>query len=87
MKTYNAVDIGLVLSGVEVDKPVYMKCAYNHYRITKIVDKGDYYLLESPEDDGCWMPADSIRQEVQEVQEEKPVKVSYVDGDDGPILA
>jgi hypothetical protein len=35
-------------------KPVYMNCAYNFYKIKRIVDVGDYVIIESYEEDGCW---------------------------------
>lgn len=37
---------------MDEDKPVYMKCAFNYYKIKRIVDMGDFYILESPEEDG-----------------------------------
>jgi len=50
--TYNSDDLGIILSGQKKNKPVYMKCAYNYYKIRRIVDMGDFIMLESPEDEG-----------------------------------
>jgi hypothetical protein len=44
-------------------KPVYAYCGYNYYRLVRVIDMGEYIVLESPESDGCWMPSDSIRDE------------------------
>jgi hypothetical protein len=52
-KTYESDTLGILLAGMEEGvKPVYMKCAYNYYRIRRIVDMGDFYMLESPEEEG-----------------------------------
>ena len=50
--TYESDDLGIILSGLSNVKPVYMKCAYNYYKIKRVVDMGDFYMLESPEDEG-----------------------------------
>ena len=50
--TYESDDLGIILSGLSNVKPVYMKCAYNYYKIKRVVDMGDFYMLESPEEDG-----------------------------------
>ena len=50
--TYDSGNLGFILSGLPDDKPVYMKCAYNYYKIKRVVDMGDFYMLESPEEDG-----------------------------------
>ena len=50
--TYDSDDLGIILAGLPDVKPVYMKCAYNYYKIRRIVDMGDFIMLESPEDEG-----------------------------------
>jgi hypothetical protein len=64
------------------EKPVYAYCAYNNYRLLKIVDIGDCYILLSPEEEGCWMPSSSIKEE-----KPKPEKVIIAGEDDGPEIA
>ena len=65
------------------DKPVYAYCAYNNYRLLKIVDIGDCYILLSPEEEGCWMPSSSIKK--SEKEKSKPVITK--EDDNGPELA
>ena len=51
--TYESDTLGILLAGMkEGVKPVYVKCAYNYYRIKRIVDMGDFYVLETPEEEG-----------------------------------
>jgi len=50
--TYDSDDLGIILSGQKENKPVYMKCAYNYYKIKRVIDMGDFYMLESPDDEG-----------------------------------
>jgi hypothetical protein len=50
--TYDSDDLGIILSGQKENKPVYMKCAYNYYKIKRVIDMGEFYMLESPEEDG-----------------------------------
>lgn len=64
------------------DKPVYAHCAYNNYRLMKIVDIGDCYILLSPEEEGCWMPSSSIRDNTSE-----PEKTIMKEDDDEPTIA
>lgn len=63
------------------DKPVYAYCAYNNYRLLKIVDIGDCYILLSPEEEGCWMPSSSIR------DKENKSEVIVKEEDNGPEIA
>lgn len=63
------------------DKPVYGYCAYNYYRLLKVVDLGHAYVLLSPEEEGCWMPSSSIRE-----NENKP-KDTVKGEDNGPEIA
>ena len=49
--TYNADKMSALLEYAG-KKPVYMNCAYNFYRIKRIVDVGDYVIIESYEEDG-----------------------------------
>jgi hypothetical protein len=52
-KTYESDTLGILLAGMQEGvKPVYMKCAHNYYMIKRIVDMGDFYMLESPEEEG-----------------------------------
>jgi len=64
------------------NKPVYAYCAYNNYRLMKIVDIGDCYILSSPEEEGCWMPSSSIRD-----NETKPEEMIIMEEDNGPEIA
>lgn len=64
------------------DKPVYAHCAYNNYRLMKVVDIGDCYLLLSPEDEGCWLPSSSIRE-----NQSKPEVKIIEEEDNGPSIA
>ena len=50
--TYDSADLGFILAGLPEVKPVYMQCAYNFYKIKRVVDMGDFYMLESPVEDG-----------------------------------
>lgn len=53
-KTYESDTLGILLAGMEQGvKPVFVKCAYNYYRIKRIVDMGDFYVLETPEEEGA----------------------------------
>ena len=63
------------------DKPVYAYCAYNNYRLLKVVDIGDSYLLLSPEEEGCWMPSSSIR------ENELKSEVTITEDNNGPEIA
>lgn len=51
-ETYDSDELGIILSGQKEIKPVYMRCAYNYYKIKRIVDMGEFLMLESPEDEG-----------------------------------
>mgnify|MGYP006294810803 FL=1 len=50
-QTYSSGNLGIILSGLPDDKPIFMKCAYNYYKIKRVVDMGEFYMLESPEED------------------------------------
>ena len=50
--TYDCGTLGSLLSMMKPDKPVYAKCAYNYYKLKRIVDMGDFYMLETPEEEG-----------------------------------
>jgi hypothetical protein len=65
------------------EKPVYAHCAYNNYRLMKIVDIGHCYVLMSPEEEGCWMPSDSIKDN----KKETPKTIITNEDDNGPELA
>ena len=58
--TLDSQDIAYFFANLK-NKPVFAYCAYNNYRLLKVVDIGDAYLLVSPEDEGCWMPSESIK--------------------------
>jgi hypothetical protein len=58
-ETYPAIYLSALLEK-HGDKPVYAYCGYNYYKLIRVIDVGEYIILESPETDGCWMPADSI---------------------------
>lgn len=51
VNTYKAKDLGNLIH-LHGDKPVYMRCAYNYYKIKRVVDMGEFIMLESPEEDG-----------------------------------
>lgn len=65
------------------EKPVYAHCAYNNYKLMKIMDIGDCYILMSPEEEGCWMPSSSIK----ESEKEKSKPVITKEENNGPELA
>lgn len=67
------------------NKPVYAHCAYNNYRLMKIIDIGDCYVLMSPEEEGCWMPSDSIRD--SQPSKTKPEVIIITEDDNGPEIA
>ena len=46
--TYDSKDLGNLLD-IQKNKPVYLKCAYNYYKIKRVVDMGDFIMIESPE--------------------------------------
>ena len=48
--TYNSKDLGNLLD-IQKIKPVYLRCAYNYYKIKRVVDMGDFIMIESPEDE------------------------------------
>ena len=50
-QTYNSKDLGNLLD-LHPNKPVYMRCAYNYYKVKRVVDMGEFIMLESPEEDG-----------------------------------
>lgn len=50
--TYDSETLGTLLSLQKKEKPVYVKCAYNYYKIKRMVDMGDFYMLETPEEEG-----------------------------------
>lgn len=49
--TYKSKDLGNLLD-LHGEKPVFMKCAYNYYKIRRVVDMGEFVMLESSEEDG-----------------------------------
>lgn len=83
MKTLNSQMLGFQLANLP-SKPVYVYCAYNHYRVLTIHDAGDYYLLISPEEEGCWQHSSTIKDSVPEVKE---TKIEIEEDDDGPEVA
>lgn len=77
--TYTAHELArLLMSGP--DYPIYLYCAYNNYRIEKAVNIGDCILLQSPESDGCWKKASSIKDELKNTD-------TKVFEDDSPLIA
>lgn len=64
------------------NKPVYAYCAYNNYKLMKIMDIGHCYVLVSPEEEGCWMPSSSIKD-----SEYKPEPITIKEDDDEPTIA
>ena len=64
------------------NKPVYAYCAYNNYKLMKIMDIGHCYVLVSPEEEGCWMPSSSIKEE-----KPKPEEKIIIEQDHGPEIA
>ena len=48
--THDSKDLGNLLD-IQKNKPVYLKCAYNYYKIKRVVDMGDFIMIESPEDE------------------------------------
>jgi hypothetical protein len=48
--TYNSKDLSNLLE-IQKDKPVYLRCAYNYYKIKRVVDMGNFIMIESPEDE------------------------------------
>ena len=79
--TMSSQELAFFFANLE-DKPVYAYCAYNNYKLLKIVDIGDCYILLSPEEEGCWMPSSSIRD-----NETKPEVIINVEDDNGPEIA
>lgn len=51
-QTYDSSNLGMIISNLPASKPIYMKCAYNYYKIKRVVDMGEFYMIESPEEDG-----------------------------------
>lgn len=80
--TIDSMDLSYFFTSLE-NKPVYAYCAYNYYRLYKVVDLGECYVLLSPEEEGCWMPSDSIRQSEQT----KPEIKQFIEDDNGPDVA
>lgn len=78
--TFDSQELAYFFANLE-DKPVYAYCAYNYYRLLKVVDLGHAYVLLSPEEEGCWMPSSSIRE-----NENKP-KDTVKGEDNGPEIA
>ena len=64
------------------NKPVYAYCAYNNYRLMKIIDIGDCYILSSPEEEGCWQHSSTIRNSVKELE-----VIDTKEDDDEPTIA
>ena len=58
-ETYTSKDLSNLLE-LQKNKPVYAYCGYNYYKVVRVIDVGEYIILESPEVDGAWMPAESI---------------------------
>lgn len=83
MKTLNSQMLGFQLSNLP-PKPLYVYCAYNHYRVLNVIDQGDYYLLISPEEEGCWQRSETIKENTPEVKE---TNLKTEEDDNGPFAA
>lgn len=83
--TMTSMELAYFFANLE-EKPVYAHCAYNNYRLMKIMDIGDCYILMSPEEEGCWMPSDSIK-ESNNTKPEVLIIKDEVEEDNGPEIA
>lgn len=59
--TLDSMELAYFFANLE-NKPVYTNCAYNFYKLLKIVDRGDCYILVSPEEEGCWQHSSTIKE-------------------------
>lgn len=50
--TYDSGTLGTILNMHEPVKPVYVKCAYNYYKVKRVFDTGEFLILETPEEEG-----------------------------------
>lgn len=50
-ETYDSLYLSTLLESME-NKPVFVKAAFNYYKISRIIDVGDFVILETPEQNG-----------------------------------
>ena len=85
-QTYKSEKLSHVLSKVS-DKPVYVLCAYNYYRLKRVVEYDDFIVIESFEDEGCWMHSSTIKKSLESKEEMLVIDVPEFEPDNGPELA